>query len=246
MIIFYRISDNFQKTVNKNNDVITKEKPSYITKKNCFLNALDIFGSYEMYIIADNVRDETYEWLLKQTLDESRIFRTNIGNGAGTFNIALNIALNLHDDEGVYFLEDDYLHKKNANLVLEEGLNIGDYVTLYDHPDKYINGGETVNNCIGNPFIRDNSEISRVYLSNSCHWKLTNSTTMTFASKVKTLKKDIDILKLYTSSTFPYDFQMFQHLINENKRKLISSIPGYSTHGETAYLSPLTDWSVEV
>ena len=39
---------------------------------------------------------------------------------------------------------------------------------------------------------------------------------------------------------------MFQHLINENKRKLISSIPGYSTHGETAYLSPLTDWSVEV
>ena len=69
---------------------------------------------------------------------------------------------------------------------------------------------------------------------------------MTFASKVKTLKKDIDIIKLYTSSTFPYDFQMFQHLINENKRKLISSIPGYSTHGETAYLSPLTDWSVEV
>ena len=78
MIIFYRISDNFQKTVNKNNDVITKEKPSYITKKNCFLNALDIFGSYEMYIIADNVRDETYEWLLRQTLDESKIFRTNI------------------------------------------------------------------------------------------------------------------------------------------------------------------------
>ena len=106
-----------------------------------------------------------------------------------------------------------------------------------------MNSNEIRNNCQGNPRIIDNSEQTRVYLSDSIHWKLTNSTTMTFASNIRILKEDyIDILK-FCSGTFPYDFYMFTNLIENKKRKLITSIPGYSTHGETYFLSPLTDWN---
>jgi len=31
--------------------------------------------------------------------------------------------------------------------------------------------------------------------------------------------------------------------LRENNHILITPIPGYATHGETAWLSPLTDWS---
>jgi hypothetical protein len=65
---------------------------------------------------------------------------------------------------------------------------------------------------------------------------------MTFASKVSTLKRIEHILRKHTTSTHPNDYQMFLELRNLNEL-LITSIPGYSTHGETAWLSPLTNWA---
>ena len=65
---------------------------------------------------------------------------------------------------------------------------------------------------------------------------------MTLASKVSTLKQTENILRKHTSGTHPNDFHMFIEL-RENNHLLITPIPGYATHGETAWLSPLTDWS---
>jgi hypothetical protein len=68
---------------------------------------------------------------------------------------------------------------------------------------------------------------------------------MTFASKVKTLKEDKDILREWTKDTYPHDFYMFQDLIKK-RRKLISPIPGFSTHGEVKNLSPLINWEKQL
>jgi hypothetical protein len=65
---------------------------------------------------------------------------------------------------------------------------------------------------------------------------------MTFASKVSTLRRTEQILRKHTSGTHPYDFAMFIELREQNEL-LITPIPGYSTHGETLWLCPLTDWS---
>ena len=110
------------------------------------------------------------------------------------------------------------------------------FVSLYDHPDKYItpeNGG--------NPYCKGGAEDTRVYLTKSCHWKITNSTTMTFAAKVSTLKKVEKTLRDYTTGTYPQDFKMFIDLMR-NGKLLITPIPGYATHGETAWLTPLYNW----
>jgi hypothetical protein len=225
MKIIYRISDTGY----------NKIKPDYINNENCLLNALDMFSTekHDWLIIADNVSQATTQMLEKYVLN---IKHVSVGHGAGTFNLALDKALTYNDNEIVYFIENDYLHKLGADIILEEGFNLGyHYVALYDHPDKYINGA--------NPFVEDGGEVTRVMLSKSCHWKLTNSTTMTFASQVKTLKEDESILREYTSGSYPRDFEMFISL-REKQHGLVTPIPGYSTHGETAWLSPLTDWSL--
>ena len=224
MHVIYRISENGY----------LKEKPEYVNNASCYRSALFVFGKCAWTVIADSVSEET-----KRLVEECSgdIKYVQVGHGAGTFNIALDIALGLHDDEIVYFLENDYLHRYNADKVLESAFDLEfDYVTLYDHPDKYLNPYEG-----GNPFCSNRSESTRVYLGERCHWKLTNSTTMTFAAKVKTLKEDETILRKWTSETHPHDFQMFTEL-TQRGRRLASPLPGYSTHGETRWLSPLTNW----
>ena len=224
MKIIYRISDTGY----------NKVKPAYINNEACLLNALDTFSTekHDWLVIADNVSEATKQMLERYVLN---IKHVSVGHGAGTFNLALDEALQYSDDEIVYFLENDYLHKPGADKILKEGFNVGySYVALYDHPDKYIDGA--------NPLVEDGGEVTRVMISKSCHWKITNSTTMTFAAQVKTLKKDESILREYTSGSYPRDFEMFLAL-REKQHGLITPIPGYATHGETAWLSPLTDWS---
>jgi hypothetical protein len=227
MKIIYRISDAGY----------NKVKPAYINNEACLLNALDTFSTekHDWLVIADNVSEATKQMLERYVLN---IKHVSVGHGAGTFNLALDEALQSPDEEIMYFLENDYLHKPNSDKIIQEGLQLGaSFVSLYDHPDKYLPPSQG-----GNPYCEGGAEDTRVYLTESTHWKITNSTTMTFAATVSTLKKAEETLRKYTQGTYPEDFKMFLDL-REQGKLLISSIPGYSTHGETAWLSPLTDWS---
>ena len=228
MKIIYRISDAGY----------NKVKPKYINNRNCLWNAVNMFQGVDFEnwtVIADNVSEET-DVIIQGYIPRERIEYVSVGHGAGTFNLALDKALTFDDNEIVYFCENDYLHKPDSQKVIEEGLNeIGaDFVSLYDHPDKYIDGA--------NPYVQGGGEMTRVMLSTSSHWKVTNSTTMTFAAKVKTLRKTENILREYTQGSYPRDFDMFVHLYN-SAHYLVTPIPGYSTHGETAWLTPLINWS---
>jgi hypothetical protein len=229
MKIIYRISDAGY----------NKVKPDYIDNEKCLKNFCNVFYNhiYDIRIIADNCSESTIN-MINKYIDPANIEKVSIGHGAGTFNLALDKALKWEDDEIVYFVENDYLHKQDSPIILKEGFDLGaSFVALYDHPDKYMDPRSG-----GNPYCEGGAEDTRVYLTNSCHWKITNSTTMTLASKVSTLKQTENILRKHTSGTHPNDFHMFIEL-RENNHLLITPIPGYATHGETAWLSPLTNWS---
>ena len=230
MTVIYRISEAGY----------PKEKPSYINNKNCFVNAYQKLDDCKFIVIADNINDETRHFLLT-FVDE--LVEVSVGHGAGTFNIALDLALKMDPNEVVYFLENDYVHREGAKKAIDDLFSsdiLFDYATLYDHPDKYLNPYEG-----GNPFCSGKSEQTRVFLTNTSHWKYTNSSTMTFIARVSTLKEDETILRKWTSETYPYDFNMFNEL-GQKGRRIICSIPGYSTHGETKWLSPLIKWKEQL
>ena len=99
MKIIYRISDTGY----------NKVKPDYINNENCLKNFVSIFNNQNLYIIADNCSKETMNMITKY-VHLPNIVNVSIGHGAGTFNLALDIALKWKDDEIIYFVENDYIH----------------------------------------------------------------------------------------------------------------------------------------
>lgn len=226
--VYYRICDHGY----------AKNKPYYITKENCLANAVSQFpiSEVEWHVLADNVSDETYTMILKY-LPAECVKRVCVGSGAGTFRMVYDEALAQEDNALIYFLEDDYLHLNGSLKLLKTVAASGcsDYITLYDHPDKYSDKSQ-------NPFVYGGGEKSKVLYIGNHHWKETNSTTMTFAAFVSTLKKDKNFFGRWTSTKHPFDFYIFTELLRCANRVLLSPIPSMSTHGETEFLALGIDW----
>jgi len=157
------------------------------------------------------------------------------GSGAQTFVNLLNhvIKQDYNDNDIIYFLEDDYLHKPGWINVLLDGFKYinADYYTLYDHPNKYY------------PELIDKFSTS-LFVTPTAHWRTTMSTTNTYACEFKTLKKhfNIHIQHCDLEAKWVKDHDKFTHLWNIGSN-LISCVPGYSSHIEENMLSPITDWS---
>ncbi len=227
--VLYRLSDNGYK----------KPKFSNATKVHCLENTIREFGVDNIHIFIDktNITKETLAHLGHMpAVKHSEAYTA--GSSAGSFRYVFEYALkNFRADDCVYFLEDDFLHLPNSALIMEEGLAIADYVSLYDHADKYLPANKG-----GNPFIEeDGGEITKVFRTKTSHWKLTNSTTMTFATTIGTLITDKPVWDRYTTGTHPHDMQIFLDLRTAG-RSLITPIPGYSTHCEPSWASPGIDW----
>ena len=226
--LYYRICDHGY----------DKVKAAYITKERCLANAISRFplNDVEWHVLADNVCDETYAMILKY-VPASAVQRVSVGHGAGTFRMVYEDAVKLPNDALVYFLEDDYLHCQGAMELLKEVAHAGiaDYFTLYDHPDKYQQDSP-------NPLVSSGGEQTKVFYTGHHHWKITNSTTMTFAAFADTLRYDKKHFWRWTSTHHPYDFQIFMELCTFGRRRLVSPIPSVSTHGDTAYLALGLDW----
>ncbi len=225
MKALYRLSDNSYEKV----------RFQKATKLYCLENFLKHFPAEEVVLFADKVRDETFEQLKRFNCT---LLRTEGGSSAGGFRVALEYALSLADEEPVYFVEDDYLHLPGSRGLLLEGLQRAHYVSLYDHLDKYRPAESGGNAAIG----ADGAEVTKVLLTQSSHWKLTNSTTMTFACFVRTIRADLNDWAPFISGTHPYDYYAFLALAAKG-RTLITPIPGRSTHCEPDHAAPLIDWS---
>ncbi len=132
----------------------------------------------------------------------------------------------------IYFLEDDYIHRSGWPRVLREAFTLSgiDYVTLYDHGDKY--------------FSPQYEQLqSKIFRTDSCHWRTTPSTTNTYAMLFKTLKKHIDHHRCFSlGRTITADHDKFCKLAEEGA-VLISAVPGFSTHAEPAFASPCINWN---
>jgi len=246
--VYYRLSDKNRRG----------KAPPYVTNENClnnFFKNFELTVNDKFTIIADNISEDTETWLKNKKLE---YIKTSLGN-CGSFDFSLKHAINesnLNDNDIVYFVENDYIHRKHSRVALEEGFDHtpADYITLYDGPEKYCRHY----NINYNNFVNFNEAgfenfKSKIYACPNFCWRTSNCTTMTFAGKVKTFKEDYDMIRFNLVNmrtpemlykTIPSDWQMFVGLIETRSRILINPIPGFCTHGDL--LSPYIQWSQHI
>lgn len=230
-----------------------KAKPAWITKEACLRNFLQAFKSHEIHFIVDNA-DDTLSDMISGCLADTPPWLTyirqiEVGSGAKSFMTAVEMACEEDDETICYLCEDDFVHRPYAASILQEGIEHGfEYVTCYDHPDKY--GGRLYWGGLSSTSVDYNQyqtapevksadpEQTQVFYTRSSHWKLTDSTVGTFAVKAGTLRSDRRVWQNACEAPMIQDYHAFRCL----KRKLASTIPAQSTHGETAWLAPLVDW----
>jgi hypothetical protein len=261
---FYRISNNSYQ----------KAKLPNASKENCFLNFLaHLYTSSDAIdILADNINDELKLFLQANLPSNGRLLEINTGSNGSSFRQQMQMACEMPDEQIVMLHEDDYLYRphpddlpthKYNRQVITEGLARAHYVSLYDHPDKYLPRLRGINEqelpvpispaiyhplmvqggvLWGNPLVRpEGIEDTGVFLTEHTHWKLTNSTTLTFAAYAKTLKEDYAIWEQYSRGPHPDDFEAFIAL-RAAGRKIATPIPGLATNTEYPWITPFFDW----
>ncbi len=218
--------------------------------KNCFENFIRNFEpeSNELVVYIDNSESKTVDEAIGICNTNGFLYKiTNYGNSMSFYKTAED-ALENSDNTIIYFVENDYLHRKGSKFALFEVFSTiakNNYATLYDHPDKYYpyfwdtNSNQYRNFCE----LQENTNIkSRIYYLQSGWWRTVPTTCMTFACTVETLKQDYEIVKKHTEKygrDRPKDFDMFNELI-AGGRELFSPMPSYSSH--TSLMATAVDW----
>lgn len=159
-------------------------------------------------------------------------FRGGDGDSSVLFQINYILQQPWSDDTIVYSLEDDYLHRPGWPALIREGLGpithptlSFDYVTLYDHLDKYT----------WDELYRDLT--SKLGITKSAHWRTVPSTTNTWAALLWTFRTDRTLFELFKNQ----DNEKFKTLTRLG-RTVASCIPGWSTHVHPSWMSPCFDW----
>ena len=207
-----------------------------------WFNKIKVFENFKNTLDPDLVNytiiyDEFYGSVDKSFLaQEKNLEIIKYGSECDSFLKTIDIiqSRNFDDDQIVYLLEDDYLHRPGWCDILLEGFTINSsYVTLYDF-DFFIAKGY----------------LSEIFITQNSHWRAVPATTNTFACKYKTLMEDLETHQKYSSLHaikeqdgfhFSKDYDKFWEL-QKKQRYLISSITGWSTHCDQNHLSPVINW----
>ncbi len=235
-----------------------KARPPWFSHANCLVNLLDtisdhlrdgsvrlnvLFDGNEAEMQADFAMGQVAQHIAAQPSAANAITERRIQGG--TQRTAWRACIGIVKDDAetrvasgdlVYLLENDYLHMPgwvDEVLALRSQGIEWDYLTLYDHPDKYPNQCDHVD------AARYHALPARLFASSRRHWRTTPSTCASYVLSRETFLRDHSVLRLGL-----YDLRLFRLLTTFKRRTLISPLPGMSTHCMAGLLSPIVDWGL--
>ena len=161
----------------------------------------------------------------------NKVIDNQISN-MSNINQSLNIGKNC--DDLVYFVEDDYLHKKEA---------IEEMILSYERISSQT-GRELIMCPADYPYLYNKIDYSKIFLGNNRHWRSIEESLCTFLTSKKIINKHFK--KFVSACKFEhYPFEKPFHNIYK-KELCISPVPSLATHftniNSVYGLSPFIDY----
>ncbi|MBK9443374.1 MAG: hypothetical protein IPN53_19615 [Comamonadaceae bacterium] len=216
-----------------------KNRPSWFSYEACFRNLLSTIRNdpngnrVKLTVMFDGLFEDFMDdfvagYQANKDLNIDLQF-LEAGSDKNSALITLNFIYrsNIPDSDLVYMLENDYMHQSgwvSKLFELYDSEIVKDYVSLYDHRDKYFL-----------PMYEGLQ--ARLFHTDSHHWRTSPSSCGSYISQLFRFRSDYDILQLGLP-----DYFFFNELIDNRQRVLLTPIPGLSTHCMEGYLSPAVDW----
>lgn len=213
----------------------SKPRPPWFSKLACLRSLLDTVDAGTQVTFLFDGASVAGHFLAEEAIPAPHrvVCLQGGGTDAASFLNALRhvAAAALPPDDIVCFLEDDYLCLPGWCQAVREGLGVADYVSCYDHPDKY--------DARMYPALT-----ARLTATPSAHWRSAPSTTNSYAMTAGTLARDMVVHEnfcwLHMGHTA--DNEKFQCLTGQCGRTLATCVPAFWTHCEVGMLSPCRDW----
>ena len=157
-----------------------------------------------------------YKKKIKKINQQKKLVSDNQISNMSNINQSLNIGKNC--DDLVYFVEDDYLHKKEA---------IEEMILSYERISSQT-GKELIMCPADYPYLYSKLENSKIILGNNCHWRSIEESLCTFLTSKKIINKHFK--KFVSACEFEhYPFEKPFHDIYK-KELCISPMPALAVH----------------
>lgn len=206
-----------------------KNRPYWFTYEKCYRNLKETLNhggnDFKINIIYDG---NEKNWIHDATYD--KFYQIEAKDDMVSFFETCHIVKQdelIKENDLIYFLENDYMHTRDWFVKVKELFSMYeglDYVSLYDHNDKYFL-----------PMYENLT--SKIFTTNTHHWRTTPSTCGSFIVTKQRFDEDYDIL-----STMRGDHNKWLWLNQNRSRFVFTPIPGLSTHCMEGLLSPTIKW----
>jgi hypothetical protein len=206
-----------------------RNRPYWFSYEACFKNLLNTIEGHSNINLTVAMDGEDPTNFIHKYKDKYSLLQINKNSSLDSWRVLLEHvkAQSMHPSDLIYWIENDYLHVNgwiDKVTTLYSSFSGLDYVSLYDHNDKYIS-----------PMYDE--LVSKVITTADHHWRTTPSTCGTYIVSRDIFDKDYDV-----QSTYVGDHETFLWLNENRNRAVLTPIPGLSTHCMEGLLSPTINW----
>lgn len=224
-----------------------KYRPSWFSYEKCFKNFLSTIkdrDNVELNVIYDETRGkieqnwiDNYIPIIKgdKVIENKNINIYPITGGSmfgaakEMYRIAKELSEDMEDGDLFYFMENDYLHVNgwvDEVITLFSTFNGLNYVSLYDHNDKYTW-----------MHLYENLT-SKIFATETRHWRTTPNCCGSYIVNKKIFLEDYE-----NRISIEGDANYWAWLAENKGRFILSPLPSLSTHCMETLLAPCIDWS---